>query len=157
YLAPFNPEFKNKLALSYFQNKKVAEARKLFTNALIAHPKYVPALTNLGYLNTLENDYKAAEENFSQALKYDPDYQPLLLNLAGLRAAQSRYEESSDIFFSILNKNPNNKQVEEILISNVKYHLSIGNRTLAKKIIKKYLLIFPKNNEAKILLKKLTD
>lgn len=157
YLAPFNPEFKNKLALSYFQNKKVAEARKLFTNALIAHPKYVPALTNLGYLNTLENDYKAAEENFSQALKYDPDYQPLLLNLAGLRAAQSRYEESSDIFFSILNKNPNNKQVEEILISNVKYHLSLGNRTLAKKIIKKYLLIFPKNNEAKILLKKLTD
>ncbi|MBC7863842.1 MAG: tetratricopeptide repeat protein [Bacteroidia bacterium] len=155
-LAPFNPEFKNKLALSYFANSKPAEARTLFMNALIEHPQYVPALTNLGYLCIAEGNKKEAEEIYARALKIDPDYAPLLLNIAGLRLAQDRADEAVTILLIVLEKDASNKQATEIILNLAKYKANAGEMEDANKIVKRLLTKFPNDKKAKELLKELS-
>jgi tetratricopeptide (TPR) repeat protein len=151
-LAPFNPEFKNKLALSYFQNAKPGEARKLFMNALIEHPKYVPALTNLGYLDVMEKDFVAAEKNYGKALKLDPDYEPLLLNIAGLRAAQNKIGGLVETVFKILAKKNVSQKAQDVILGVASLMVYGRETATAEKILHRFLLKFPKNEKAKALL-----
>ncbi len=114
-LAPFNLEFRNKLASAYMNTGKINEAEKQFEFILNEHPKFISAYSNLGFLKLSQNKVTEAENLYYKALKLDPDYEPLLLNLAGLKAYQKNYKGAIEILNQVLKKNPNNNKAKNIL------------------------------------------
>lgn len=114
-LAPFNLEFRNKLASAYMNSGKINEAQKQFEYIIKENPKFISAFTNLGFLKLSQNNVTEAENLYYKALKLDPDYEPLLLNLAGLKAYKKDYKGALDIINQILKKNPNNQKAKQIL------------------------------------------
>jgi tetratricopeptide (TPR) repeat protein len=114
-LAPFDPEFKNKLGASLMAQNKVTEAMKIFETTIQENPKFVPALNNLGYAQLVSNDPAKAAMFYDRALKLDPDYEPLLMNVAGLKIYEKNYKAAAEILKKVLKKNPKNKQAEQVL------------------------------------------
>lgn len=114
-LAPFNPEFKNKLGAVLMAQNKIAEAVNVFESTLKENPKFVPALTNLGYANLVSGNAVKADAYYSKALALDPDYEPLLMNVAGIRIYQKKYQEAAVVLEKILKKNPANEQAKNVL------------------------------------------
>jgi tetratricopeptide (TPR) repeat protein len=114
-LAPFNPEFKDKLANSYAQKGNNRLARKHYEEALKENPKFVNSLSNLGFLNLSEGNPAEAERLYNLAYQYDPDYEPLLMNMAGLANFKGDVKRSRDLLQIILKKNPENEQAKQIL------------------------------------------
>ena len=114
-LAPFIPDFINKLATAYASGGNNQTAHTYFTEALKENPRYIPAINNLGYLYVTEGNSNRAEQLYQQALKLDHDNENTLLNLAGLYNYQGKFAESKKILLSIQKKHPENKQVDAIL------------------------------------------
>jgi tetratricopeptide (TPR) repeat protein len=114
-LAPYNPEFKNKLGATLIAQNKVSEAIQIFESILKEDPKFVQALNNMGYANLVAGNAMKAEELYNKALKLDPDYEPLLMNVAGLNIYKKDYKKAQEIFKKVLKKNPGNLQAQKIL------------------------------------------
>jgi len=114
-LAPYNPEFKNKLGASLMAQNKVQEAVQIFELILKGDSKFVPAINNLGYANLVNGNALKSELLYRSALKLDPDYEPLLMNVAGLNIYKKKYTEAKKILTQILKKNPKNEQAKNIL------------------------------------------
>ena len=114
-LAPYNPEFKNKLGVSLMAQNKVQEAVQIFELILKGDSKFVPAINNLGYANLVNGNALKSELLYRSALKLDPDYEPLLMNVAGLNIYKKKYTEAKKILTQILKKNPKNEQAKNIL------------------------------------------
>lgn len=114
-LAPFSPDFKDKLAGCYATLGDLASAEKHYKEALNENPKFVNALTNYGYLCISTNRLSEAEQLYNRALKLDPDYEPLLMNMAGLLNYKGDVKGAKAILEKILKKNPKNIQVKQIL------------------------------------------
>jgi tetratricopeptide (TPR) repeat protein len=114
-LAPFNPEFKNKLGAALMARNEITQAIGVFEAILNENPKFVPALTNLGYARLVSGDASGAEVFYERAVALDPDYEPLLMNSAGLLIYQKRYKEAEEILGRILKRNPKNEQAKNVL------------------------------------------
>ncbi len=114
-LAPFNPEFKNKLGVSLMAQNKTAEGIKIFEATVKENPKFVQALNNLGYAYLVTGKTIEAESIYKKALALDPDYEPLLMNLAGFHIFKKNYKEAQQILKTILKKNPQNTQAQQVL------------------------------------------
>lgn len=114
-LAPYNPEFQNKLGTLLISIKKIPAAIEIFQSVLKENPSNIQAITNLGYANLISGNQKLAEELYLLGLKINPDYEPLLMNLAGLKLFNKQYAEARSILLKILSKNPTNQQAKKIV------------------------------------------
>jgi tetratricopeptide (TPR) repeat protein len=114
-LAPLNPEFKNKIAAVLMAQNKIAEAIRIYETILKENPKFVPALTNLGYAFLVSGNPVKAENYYRSALKLDPDYEPLLMNFAGLNIYQKKFADARETLNKVLKKNPSNAQAKQVL------------------------------------------
>ena len=114
-LAPFVPDFRDKLANCYAINGDVKNAELQFQQTLKEYPKHISALTNYGYLSLTTGNMQKAEQLYNQALKLDPDFEPLLMNLAGLKNFKGDTKGAIEILKKILKRNPNNQQAQLIL------------------------------------------
>jgi tetratricopeptide (TPR) repeat protein len=115
-LAPYNPEFGNKLGAVLMALNRIPEAVNVFESILKENPKFVPALTNLGYANLVAGKAQQAEALYKKALALDPDYEPLLMNVAGLRIYRQDYKEAVKILEKVLKENPGNEQAKGVLL-----------------------------------------
>ncbi len=113
-LAPFNPEFKNKLGVSLMAQNKVQEAIPIFELILKEDSKFVPAINNLGYANLISGNIENADRLYKQALMLDPDYEPLLMNIAGFYIFKKDYTKAKSILNTVLKRNPKNEQAKEV-------------------------------------------
>jgi tetratricopeptide (TPR) repeat protein len=114
-LAPYNPEFKNKLGAALMAQQKIPQAIVIFESILKEDPKFIQAINNLGYANLVSGNVQKAEELYNKALKLDPDYESLLMNMAGLNIYKKNYKEAETILKRVVKKNPQNKQAIQVL------------------------------------------
>jgi tetratricopeptide (TPR) repeat protein len=114
-LAPFVPEFKNKLATAYATIGNNAAAHKYFDETLKENPRYVPALANLGFLFLTEGNIAKADQLYAQALALDPDNEDALLNMAGLYNFKGNKIKAVKLLKQLLKKHPKNAKAEKIL------------------------------------------
>lgn len=114
-LAPFNPEFKNKLGASLMAQNKVQQAIPIFELILHEDPKFVPAINNLGYANLISGNVENADKLYKEALQLDPDYEPLLMNVAGFNIYKKDFKQAKVFLQTVLKNNPKNTQAKEIL------------------------------------------
>jgi tetratricopeptide (TPR) repeat protein len=116
-LEPFNLEFRNKLGALQMSLRMEMEAAENFNFIIRENPKYVPALTNLGfyYLSVERNPAKAGQL-YRQALALDPDNEQLLLNMAGLFIYQKNFSEARQMLTNIIRKHPENEQARRGLM-----------------------------------------
>lgn len=109
-LAPYNPEFLNKLAGNFFGQGKQIEAKKIYEKIIAANPYFAPAWCNLGFINLQYKEFDKAMEFYNKALALDPDYEQALLNKSGLLIYLKKEKEALAIAKRILKKNPKNEQ-----------------------------------------------
>jgi tetratricopeptide (TPR) repeat protein len=114
-LAPFVPEFKDKLAVCYASTGNNAAAHRYFEETLKENPKYVPAYADYGFLYLTEGKADMAEQYYKKALTLDPDNEDALLNMAGLYNFRGEIAKAKDTLKKIIKRNPNNKRASEIL------------------------------------------
>ncbi len=72
----------NKAGVAYARLGEMEGAEICFTRAIIANPRCVPALSNLGNIYLDRDDNERAIALYKKALKYDPDYHVAHNNLA---------------------------------------------------------------------------
>lgn len=116
-LAPFVPDFTDKLATAYAVSGNNAMAHKYFDITLKENPKYVTALSNLGFLFLSERNEIMAEQFFNKALALDPDNEDALMNLAGLYNFRGNTKEAIRILKHVVKRHPNNQKAWDILKS----------------------------------------
>lgn len=126
-LAPYVPEFTDKLATAHASTGNNKMAHKYFDATLKENPKYVPAIANLGFLFLTEGNPLMAEQLYNKALALDPDNEDALMNMAGLYNFKGKTKEAVELLKQIIKKHPNNKRAAEILKA------LEGNRSLAVK------------------------
>jgi hypothetical protein len=106
-LAPFVPEFTNKLATAYGMSGNNAMSRQYFEQTLKENPKYVPAIANYGFLYLSEGNSAMAEQLYKN--------EDALMNMAGLYNFKGKTKEAVEILKQLIKKHPNNKKAQEIL------------------------------------------
>ena len=114
-LAPFNPEFKNKLGVTLMAQNNTNEALLIFESILKEDSKFVSAINNLGYAYLLSGNVAKAEMCYNKALSLDPDYESLLMNIAGLNIYKKKYREAKIILSRVLKKNPKQAQAQRVM------------------------------------------
>lgn len=114
-LAPFVPEFMDKLATAYAIAGDNKMARHYFEETLKQNPKYVPALTDFGFLHLSEGRADEAGRLYKKALALDPDNEDALLNMAGLYNFKGDQKSAISILKELIKKHPDNKRAQQIL------------------------------------------
>jgi tetratricopeptide (TPR) repeat protein len=114
-LAPFVPEFTDKLATAYAVTGNNKMARRYFEETLKENPKYVSAIANYGYLYLSEGNAGMAEQLYKKALSLDPDNEDALMNMAGLYNFKGNTKDAINTLKQLVKKHPKNKKAEEIL------------------------------------------
>ncbi len=115
-LAPYQPDFRNKLASLQHDIRMVKEAIENFNIILNENPEYIAAYTNLGFIFLSEyRDTEKAAVMYDKALSLDPYNQQALLNKAGLLIYLGRNKEATAVVKRILRRYPDNKEAKEIL------------------------------------------
>jgi tetratricopeptide (TPR) repeat protein len=114
-LAPFVPEFTDKLATAYASTGNNKMAHQYFDATLKENPKYVPAIANLGFLYLTEGNSPVAEQLYNKALSLDPDNEDALMNMAGLYNFKGKTREAIEVLKQLIKKHPNNTKAQEIL------------------------------------------
>jgi tetratricopeptide (TPR) repeat protein len=114
-LAPYVPDFRDKLANCYAINGDIKNAEIQFQQTLKEYPKHISALTNYGFLVLTTGNMQKAEQLYNDALRLDPDFEPLLMNVAGLKNFKGDKKGAIEVLHKILKKNPNNQQAKAIL------------------------------------------
>ncbi len=114
-LAPYVLEFFNKLAGVCLHSGNIEEAKANYEYIINENPKFVAALSNLGYIYMLKGNSKKAGEYYDKALALDPDYEQALLNKTGLYLSEQKVNEARELLIKILKKNPANVKAKEIL------------------------------------------
>ncbi len=114
-LAPYVPDFTDKLATAYASTGNNKLAHQYFDETLKENPKYVPAIANLGFLYLTEGNQIKAEELYGKALLIDPDNEDALMNMAGLYNFKGNTKGAISILKQLIKKHPTNKKATEIL------------------------------------------
>lgn len=115
--APFNLEFRNKLAAFYLQSNKIQEAINEYQFILKENHKFVPALSNLGFLYLQSGKMLESYNLITKALSLDPDYEQALFNLAGWYMANNNVQETRKTLNKIIKINPKNTKAINALNS----------------------------------------
>ena len=89
---PQNPQIPLLLGTTLLEQKKNAEARMEFDQALKLAPDYFPALEQLVDLDLMEKQYAAAQQRVQQQIGQNPKAVPLQLLLAHVLIARGRHE-----------------------------------------------------------------
>ena len=120
-LAPYNIEFRNKLAglLAASNNWPAAENEWRFI--LKENPKFVPAYTNLGYIKMQQNEMPLALQFFNQGMKLDPDNESLLLNLVSYYFKSNNRTMAVEYLQKLIKAHPENAKAKAAL-SQLNYH-----------------------------------
>ncbi|MFL5763009.1 MAG: tetratricopeptide repeat protein [Bacteroidia bacterium] len=121
-LSPYDPEFKNKVGAALMAQQNIPQAISVFEATLREDPKYVQAISNLGYAYLVSGDPLKAEMMYNRAIALDPDYEALLMNIAGLNIYKKNYPEAKKYINRVLKKDPANEQAKQVLtqLSNLK-------------------------------------
>jgi len=115
-LAPYNLEFRNKLATVYASMNQITEAEKEWNFIMKENPKLITAYTNLGYIKLNQGMSAEAFRLFSIGVKLDPDNESLLLNLAAYYLSQNNKNMAIKNLQHILNVNPKNTKAKNALM-----------------------------------------
>jgi Flp pilus assembly protein TadD len=91
------------------------EAKRLLEFCVQENPKFVPALTDLGFTYLQMGDAARAEATYRKALALNPDYEPLMMNWAGWLLHAQRYADAQIYLTKIIKKYPNNAQAKQVL------------------------------------------
>jgi tetratricopeptide (TPR) repeat protein len=114
-LAPYNPDFKDKLAGCYAQSGDIVSAEKYYKEALAENPKFTNALANYGFLCISTGRPLDAEKLYAKGLVLDPDHETLLMNQAALYAYKGDYKNAIAYVNKVIKKYPKNPQAPMIL------------------------------------------
>ncbi|MCH8332147.1 MAG: tetratricopeptide repeat protein, partial [Bacteroidetes bacterium] len=115
-LEPYNLEFMNKQGSALVSLNRLSDAKLVFEKIYAENPKFVPALSNLGFVSlSIDGDVIRAKELYRRAIDLDPDYSQAILNLAGLYIYKRNNFEARRILKDLLEKEPDNEQARRIL------------------------------------------
>ena len=115
-LAPFHPDFRNKLAGAYVDAGLNDKAKENYQFILSENPHYFSAYINLGYLiMKTSRDIKLADSLYNKALSLDPDNIQALLNKSGLLIYQGKRREARELLFRVLKRERGNAQATMLL------------------------------------------
>ena len=114
-LAPYIPDFQNKLGVALMNTDRMVEAANYFKATLRMKPDHREALNNLGYIALLQGDRKGAEAYFKKALASDYNYELAWLNMANLYLQQGNNKELARCLKEVLRINPGNQQAAKLL------------------------------------------
>ncbi len=109
-LAPYNLDFRNKLATTYASSNNLKDATAQFEFILRENPKFVSAYSNLGYIKMLEGFPAEAKRLYLIGQSLDPDNEALLLNLAAYYMFVKDKESAKKELEKILHKNPSHQK-----------------------------------------------
>ena len=109
---PFHLDFQEKLGLAYANLRMLKEAEEVFTFVLKENPKRPVALSNLGFLQVVQQKFKEGEELYDRAIALDPDYEQALLNKAAILIQRSAAKEAIEYLERVLLINPANQQAQ---------------------------------------------
>ncbi len=115
HLAPFIPEFENKIASILILLNNLLNAEKWLINALEKDPTFVPALNNLGYVSFLKKNPEKADMIYKMAYSIDPLYVPLLMNRVALYLQTNQKLEAKKMLEAILRIQPNHAKAKILL------------------------------------------
>lgn len=148
---------------------KVAEARKALQSAVKADARHAPSLYNLAFLDFQAGSADKALAGFQAALKArNGDYPEAQYNAAVLLGDMGRYEEAGDLYRRLLKKEPGNEDAR----ANLDYVVEVGVSSLidqgkdayergdfeaAAKAWNRAVKLDPKGDQARTLLKKVSD
>lgn len=91
---PNDSQLRYRLAVTYMNVRRFAEARKEFKEALQIDPKFIHAWVNLATVHYELGDYDKSIESNRTALEISPGFLPARANLGLSLMAQGRYSEA---------------------------------------------------------------
>jgi Flp pilus assembly protein TadD len=114
-LAPYFPDFRNKLGAALVASKKQKEAVVQFEEIIRENPSYAPAYANLGYLMLMQGFHAEAIRLLNKGLGLDPDNVPVLLNLASYHIFNQEMIPARKYLKRVLALEPGNLKAKEAL------------------------------------------
>ncbi len=125
-ISPYTLEFQNKLGNTYQQlfmiNQKntamLENAKNVFEKLVELNPRFIPGISNSGYMNMLSGNFSKAEEMINRAIGLDPDYLPARFNLIAVFVALEKWDDAEKQVDYILTIDPKNEkalQLKEIV------------------------------------------
>lgn len=113
-LAPYQLDFRNKLASALARNNNLNEAVSHYNFIINENPNYLAAYTNLGFIKLQQGFPKEAYALYCNAQKLDPDNEALLLNLVGYYLYTKDNTSAKKYLKQIITKNPANQKAKLI-------------------------------------------
>ena len=110
-LAPFQLDFRNKLAVSYLRQNQISEAEAELNFILKEFPYHVEALNNRAYLNSMRGNIAQAEKDYLKAIELDPDYLRARFALVGLYINEGKSKLALKQLDDLVYLQPDNQQV----------------------------------------------
>jgi tetratricopeptide (TPR) repeat protein len=115
-LAPYIPEFREKLGAAQVENGNVAAARENFEFLVRENPEFVSGYIDLGFIALSSyRDAARADSLYSRALALDPDNEQALINKAGTQVYLNKPEEARKLLMRVLSVNPSNDRAKQLL------------------------------------------
>jgi tetratricopeptide (TPR) repeat protein len=114
-LAPYFPEFQNKMGAGLLYKGELAKAEIIFKELIAENSTFAPAYSNLGYLEMLRNNLPKALTYLDKAISINPDYEQALLNKAGTLLALNKNKEAKSLLLKMSKRFPNNPKVKVAL------------------------------------------
>ena len=94
----------NRLAIYYYDQDSMTEARKYLEMSLRTDSTQVLNLYFLGIIDTKDRDYPHARKNFRKAITYDTNYIPAYINLGYLELIEKEYKSADSLLSSVISK-----------------------------------------------------
>lgn len=116
-LAPYDLDFRGKLALLQDNMGKYREARSTYEFILSENPDLASVHVNYGFLLLrLENNPSKARHHYEQALALDPDNVQAMINMAGIFVYMNDMISARNYLQRALKADPNNAQAKQLLM-----------------------------------------
>jgi Tfp pilus assembly protein PilF len=113
-LMPYQLDFRLKLALADLNRGEVQKCTTRLEDLLREQPLYVPAMTNLGYLNLRAGDDRKAEYWYRKALALEPDNPSARMNFIGLLLYRKQTQEALVALDGFLKRYPGHPGAVEL-------------------------------------------
>ncbi|MBL7930721.1 MAG: pilus assembly protein TadD [Bacteroidia bacterium] len=114
-LAPYNLDFRSKLASTLVNMKDLQKASEQYEFIIKENPKFVSAYSNLGYIKLVTGFPAEAIRLYTIGGKLDPDNEALLLNLAGYYIYMKDKSMARKQLEHVLKRNPTNQRAKMVL------------------------------------------
>ncbi len=115
-LAPFQLDFRSKLAGAQQDAGLFEDARKNYEFIVSENPKYASAYVSLGFLIlTTDRDVLKADRMYDKALALDPDNLQAFFNKAGIMIYLGKKKEARRYLNEVLKRDTNNEKAKLLL------------------------------------------